>query len=430
MIKKIIIWLLMATILTPFIVDTSALSPYMSGKIIFLRAIAFIAFTLFSYLLIFSKKDGKEKLFTQINISIRDPLFWAVTVNIFFLGISTIFAYDRGVAFFGNLGRGEGFVTFFVLFSIFLLMRFIFDLKEWRIFYMHLASSSIVIFIIEFFQSFSDSRPSALSGNPIFLASYMLFPIFAGLYLVLDGKNTKIFSVKFLGYCAIVVGVFGIFLTRSRGALVALFAGALVTAIFYLLFKKSDQSGTKIKKIIGAILVFFILSGTLVYFTRESVFWKNIPGVDRLVQISNSDATTSSRLFFTKTSISAFVADKNITRKVFGWGWDNYLFFWTKNNDPKVFFYDPGVADRAHNKYVDLLVMTGIIGLISYLTVWFIFAKQVLSHARKNAQKVVPFVFLTTAYLVNVFFSFDTPVVVLFLFSIIAFWEKYKYEQK
>ena len=74
----------MATILTPFIVDTSALSPYMSGKIIFLRAIAFIAFTLFSYLLIFSKKDGKEKLFTQINISIRDPLFWAVTVNIFF----------------------------------------------------------------------------------------------------------------------------------------------------------------------------------------------------------------------------------------------------------------------------------------------------------------------------------------------------------
>ena len=63
MIKKIIIWLLMATILTPFIVDTSALSPYMSGKIIFLRAIAFIAFTLFSYLLIFSKKDGKEKLF-------------------------------------------------------------------------------------------------------------------------------------------------------------------------------------------------------------------------------------------------------------------------------------------------------------------------------------------------------------------------------
>ena len=341
MLRKISVWLLMATALIPLVFDPMMLSPYLSPKILFLRGIAFFSSLLLTYLLLFSDKNQKEKLLLSIGKIFKDPIFWAIFVNIVLLGISTFFAFDKSVAFFGNIARGEGFITFFTIFLLYINLRLLFREKEWKMFFIISSIASVLIFLIEIIQAFSTSRPHALSGNPIFLGGYLLFAIFSGILLLKyrNGKNNTTISI--LGYVSIFSGAIGVFLARSRGPLLALVLGAIGVFVFFLLLKdKTKNVKNKMRRISSVTLVILIIFSGLVFLTRSSSFWKNVPGIDRLVQTSSSDSTTESRVLFTKDSIQAFFSDKNVDRMTFGWGWDNFTFFWAQNNDPKIFYYD------------------------------------------------------------------------------------------
>ena len=430
MLRKISVWLLMATALIPLVFDPMMLSPYLSPKILFLRGIAFFSSLLLTYLLLFSDKNQKEKLLLSIGKIFKDPIFWAIFVNIVLLGISTFFAFDKSVAFFGNIARGEGFITFFTIFLLYINLRLLFREKEWKMFFIISSIASVLIFLIEIIQAFSTSRPHALSGNPIFLGGYLLFAIFSGILLLKyrNGKNNTTISI--LGYVSIFSGAIGVFLARSRGPLLALVLGAIGVFVFFLLLKdKTKNVKNKMRRISSVTLVILIIFSGLVFLTRSSSFWKNVPGIDRLVQTSSSDSTTESRVLFTKDSIQAFFSDKNVDRMTFGWGWDNFTFFWAQNNDPKIFYYDEASVDRSHNKFVDVLVMSGILGLISYLFIWFFFVKESLKLVSSDSTTAVAFVFLIISYLVNLLFSFDTPTTLYLLFVAMAFLGELNYEK-
>jgi O-antigen ligase len=69
-----------------------------------------------------------------------------------------------------------------------------------------------------------------------------------------------------------------------------------------------------------------------------------------------------------KTSFNAITPkSEGWKRTLFGWGSENYQFAWAKYYNPEVYRYESAAFDRAHDKYLDIIVMYGVIGLLSYL---------------------------------------------------------------
>ena len=73
--------------------------------------------------------------------------------------------------------------------------------------------------------------------------------------------------------------------------------------------------------------------------------------------------------------------------------------------------------------------MSGILGLISYLFIWFFFVKESLKLVSSDSTTAVAFVFLIISYLVNLLFSFDTPTTLYLLFVAMAFLGELNYEK-
>lgn len=406
--KKLAVWTLLATFIIPFIVAPNVLAPCVAGKVLFLRGIIFLVFFLITCILLFSK--DKDEIFSSIKEMTKDPIFITLSVSVFLLVLSTLFAYDKRVAFFGQPERYEGFVTLFSIYLYYIAFRILFKRREWNTFFILVSFSAIGLFIIEVVQALGGvARPEALSGNPDFLAIQYLFSIFAGFLVYIQGreKNKKWYQV--LGLSGSVLSFLGIMLSKTRGPLVGIIASVLiVSAIAAFLNKEkiilNKYSLKKIGKYVSIITLFIVL---LVGVTYKSPFWHYVPGVNRVVEISVNDGSTQARLMHIDTSIEIFTKEQSLSRALLGWGWDNYIFAWGKYYNPKVFYYDPAIVDRSHNKIADQLVMTGLLGLISYLSIWFFAIKKVFNKMREK-DITVPFLllFFFVAYCsVNIFHS-------------------------
>ena len=95
----------------------------------------------------------------------------------------------------------------------------------------------------------------------------------------------------------------------------------------------------------------------------------------RLASISLSDDTIYARL------LNIQIATKGVLeRPVFGWGQENYAIVFDKYYDPRMYAQEPWF-DRVHNIIFDWLVAGGVVGLVSYLsifaaTLWVLWKKS------------------------------------------------------
>jgi O-antigen ligase len=265
-------------------------------------------------------------------------------------------------------------------------------------------------------------RSDSLLGNPIFLSSYYLFSIFASFATIRFGKNIKNSAYVFWGNFGIVISVIGILLTKTRGTMLAAFVGLLIASIVSIFYGKN----TYIKKVslqkIGLFVIIFMVAFSGVFMTtRKASFWQHIPGLNRVALIGISDNSASSRLEYTKISVKGFFKDQKISQTLLGWGQGNYQFFWVKNYTPIFFYYDPETADHAHNQLVDILVMSGILGLLVYICIWFFYIKKIGQFIKKDLILGLGVVFWATAYFINNLFAFDTIETLLTFYFMISF---------
>lgn len=424
----------MATALTPFVMVSNLMSPYVGGKVLFLKGIVFLVLSLVSGILLFSKVEEKEKMYLSIRKILRDPIFLALSLNIVLLLFSTIFAFDKTVAFFGDPGRCEGFLTIFSIFILFLSFRLFFEKKEWDRFFVLSSLVAVVLFIIELIQALNGAnRPEALSGNADFLPVQYLFLIFAGLYTFQIGKSLNKRWYSILGVLATVLSVLGILLTKTRGVFVGLGVSVIICGIIAFFVQKEKVIFSKIplKKIGIFLCSIFILFGLFFGITRNASFWHQVPGIDRVIETKIDDSSMRTRLLFIESSLTIFRSESNPARFLVGWGWDNYVFAWSKYYNPEVFYYGSEIADRAHNKIMELLVMTGILGLLSYLSVWF-FACKKLYATLAPKDITIPFIlaFFGISYFVSLLFIFDAPLTLFNFYIILAFISYLNYERK
>jgi len=127
-------------------------------------------------------------------------------------------------------------------------------------------------------------------------------------------------------------------------------------------------------------LIGLMAVGLMIYF-RDTPFIKSLPG-SRIFQITLSAETWQHRTLMWQAAIKGWKE-----RPIFGWGPENFIKIFDKHFPVKYFNPSAGFGawfDRAHSIYFDYLAETGILGLLSYLSIFATFYWLILRHTRMN----------------------------------------------
>lgn len=426
--KSVIRWGLFVLAFTPLIVFKNLLFPFVFSKALFIRgASVIIVLIVFLYVISSIRRGGAQPLALE---RLRSPLMGAVLLFVGLNLVSTIVGISPYRSFFGDIERGEGFITLACVLLIVLVCVLFWEQTDWHRFFKLSSLIGIIIAIdalLQFLRGLDDRPDGSFIGNPSFVALYLLFTIATLIMILGKEKRSKVWT--FISPIGIAISSWAIFATKTRGALLGMVVG-LICALLWIGFKKDALtfSWKEIRinfkytaRILLAIITIFFIVFTL---TRLNPIWQNVPGLDRLAQISLSDQTTQTRLINTATGLkSVNPAEVGIVRFLLGWGPEHF-------NVPYELFYDPTIQqyemswfDRAHNRFIDVLVMNGVMGLLSYLYLWFVVFRSIIKKPIAIENREYYFVtvgalFFASAYIFQSLFLFEQIVgyIPLYLF--------------
>ncbi|MBU1164119.1 O-antigen ligase family protein [Patescibacteria group bacterium] len=342
-------------------------------------------------------------------------------------------------------------LTFFIIFDVIAIYLFLVDYYDIvskiknKVGKYLIANTPLVIIVSIFLYVIynTQTRGALLS---IWVSAVVLLTI--GFYTVSDNKSKTLFSILTLGLVnkdkrkqkvllavLIVIVLFSQVLlylvkdtsfvpterTLSRlSSFVTLIAFYL--SVFFILIISFYFEKVKSFKIVLAGLIFLIVASPIFLFLARDASWvQGVPVLDTFANITSTKAITiESRLLTWRTSWEGIM-----DRPVFGWGLENYEILFNKYF-PVEIFKDNGSRvwfDRAHNIIFDVTATTGIVGLISYLSI-FIIAIYYLLKKYKKERDVSTSLFLIVllfAYFLQNLFVFDTLNSEIIIYLILAF---------
>ncbi len=174
-----------------------------------------------------------------------------------------------------------------------------------------------------------------------------------------DQKNT----LKTILYVIFsLVGTKILFFTATRGAILGLVGGLLLSSILIIFFEKENGFSKKICW--GVVIAIFAISAGFMA-VRNTSLVKNNPVLVRFAGISFSEAKSQARYFVWPMAMKGFLENP-----VLGYGQEGFNFVFNKYYNPKMFSQEPWF-DRTHNVFLDWLVAGGILGLLGYLSLFF-----------------------------------------------------------
>jgi O-antigen ligase len=371
----------------------------------------------------FYSREYRDEVVDKATNYIKHPLVISVLAFIFISIISTIFAVDKYVAFWGEISRAEGLVglMFFFAFSVFSLLTF--EKNDWIWFFKLSLFTTLILLGKEFVEFFSGiARPGSFTGNPTFLAGYLLFSVTSALVLISEVKNIfwKYFSVF-----TIFFSILGIFIAQTRGTILGLGLGIIVALIYSVIKGKGiNYKIFNLRKVSVTLLCLGIIFSGIFIVTRKNEVWQKVPGLSRLAVtsvVNTEDASTPVRLYLYKSSISSINPMQNSWGKLLiGWGPDNFTIAESLNYDPALYDIEPNWHDRAHNKFLDVLVMTGLLGLLAYIAIWIFLFRYILKKKEFSLTSVGLLAF-ATSYLTHLMFVFDQISTSIPFFMMLAF---------
>lgn len=428
--------LLILPVLAIVVVTPSTLFPFIVGKYVIFRASVDLALILSLVGLIRSKEAAEyEKRFLKV---IKHPLSIAFGIFTLVFVLASFFGIDPAASFWSSFERGEGGFQMIHLFLYFLLLLTLFkEEADWKrmftwilvgaIFmsaYGFLASMDVSGFLGSRFSA-GDYRFQGSIGNPAYVAAYLIFALFFALYLLFqkpkEGQKIKLTAPNNLGLfgvMALFLVVF--FLAATRGAFIGLMA-AVFSALLFLAYSVKKWR----KWLIIAGVVLLALVSIMVYF-KDTSFVQSIPG-SRVFDISIFTKTFQDRMIIWKSALDAFK-----DRPWLGFGPESFTYIFSHYFNTDYFKPAEGFGswfDRAHSIYLDYLTEAGILGLISYLSIFAVFYWQLF---KSKLAAEIPVVIralmaaVPVAYLVQGIVLFDVLAIQLYLFLFLAF-SSYKF---
>ncbi len=398
-------------LLIPLVFIPVVIFPFVFSKLIFFQILIGLTFPAY-LILIWVEPQYRPKWV---------PLYSAIFAYFIALALSVIFAVDPLKAWWGNQERMNGLFTllhFFIWFTM--TTSFMTTWKQWRriLFYEVILSgvmAAVALLQVPFPKLLLfpvSARPGGLVDNPIYLAGYQIFNLFFIALLWLKGTSKRV-KIGLIAFAALDLASF--INAQSRGALVGLFAGVVIFAIVYLVTTPSKK--VKIVVVSIAAAMFLLYGG--IFALRNTSFVRHTP----LERLTNVHATTETRFIAWKIGWEGFL-DRPLT----GWGLDDFHILFNQKYNPKSleYSYYETWFDRAHNTVIDTLSMTGIIGFITFASIYIALLYSVVRAYRKkwiDIPMVGILLGLPTAYFVQNLFVFDQPAgftMSFFMFALIA----------
>ncbi len=390
-----------------FIVSSSMFFPFITGKNFSFRIITEVMTALWLVLMLFDARYKPKKS-------------WVLAMLAIFVGVvalSSIFGENFYRSFWSNYERMEGLVTYLHLLAYFLVLAGTMKTEKiWNwLFHTALFASVIIAFyaIFQLFgilQTHQGSRLDATLGNASYLAVYMAFHIFLALALFYRAKDFR----KWIYFSVSILESFILYHTATRGAILGLIGGLLISWLLIAIFSSSKKSKLAHISLLAGMAV--IIGGFL--FFKTTAFVKNSPVLTRFAGISLTEGTTESRLTIWKMSWRGFKE-----KPIFGWGQENFNLVFNKYYEPILYKQEPWF-DRAHNVFFDRLTTNGIFGLLSYLgllgaALYYLWAKRKKTGLSVEDSAMFGSMFL--AYFFNNLFVFDNLISLILFATFLAY---------
>lgn len=445
MLLKISRFFLYASLFSVIVVLPNTFFPFIGGKDVFFRVAVELSLIAVILWWGFEAPAGEmKKKFSELS---KSPIVTAVSCFALAFLLASLFAYDPHAAFWSNFERGEGGFQMLHYYAFFLLFMFLMrDERDWRrAFGVSLAAAVLMIlygiaanlgltwptlFISPyagggivpptFWGRLTTARFQGSLGNPAYVAPYLMFALFYGLYLWRVGRLKAGGNLwRDIGYAALGLSfLFFFVLTQTRGTFFGLGA-AVIIFLIYLAVRGSAKTRAAAIWILAAV----ILANAALFALRDTPFVEHIPG-GRFYQSSLQAHTLDTRFWTWGSAWKGF-----LERPVFGWGPENFTAVFDKYFDPRHFIPGQNTEtwfDRAHSVIFDYLAETGIVGLVAYLAMlasfyYEFFRRPPAQGGGRDAVVEGALLALVAGYFVQGLVLFDVLPIYINLFLALAF---------
>ncbi len=391
----------------PFLVYSSFFFPFITTKAFAWRIIVEIVFATWILLALLDVNYRPKK----------SVILYSILGFLAVIGLADIFGVAPVKSFWSNFERMEGYVTLLHLGMFFVVISSVFRETDWKRWWNVSLVASFVMVLFCIFQILGlktinqgGVRVDGTLGNAIYLAVYMLFHIFiAILFMWREWKNV---ALRWIYGLLILMQVFVLYYTATRGAILGLLGGLLVVAILNII-NKEDKFVRKTS--IGVLVGLVVLVGGFIAI-KDAEFIKKSPVLSRFASLNTEEIKTQGRYFVWPMALEGVKE-----RPLLGWGQENFSYVFQKHYSPEMYKLEPWF-DRAHNIFLDWAVAGGILGLVSYLLLYVALLYSIwkpssnLSHTEKSILTG-----LIAAYFFHNFFVFDHLISYILFFSLLAY---------
>ena len=355
--KRVLLFGVLLIPFIPFIVSNSLFFPFITGKAFAFRFLTSVLTVL--WLLILMNDESYRPR--------RSCILKSLTVFVSVIFVANIFGENISNSFFSRFERMEGFVTLFNLYLLFLVLTSTLKtVKDWRWFWNISIIASVIMAGYGFLQlnglitiHQGGVRLDGTLGNAIYMAVYMLFHIFITLKYAFIERKDKI-KLGLYGVAVILQSVM-LFYTATRGAILGVIGGMLITATLISIFERHHTAVRKASRILIVVIIVGVLGFVVV---KDSSFVRNNHVLNRFASISFSERTIQSRSLIWKSAWNGFK-----DHPILGHGQGNFNYVFNKYYVPELHPQEPWF-DRAHNVVLDWLVAGGMLGLLAYLSLF------------------------------------------------------------
>jgi O-antigen ligase/tetratricopeptide (TPR) repeat protein len=401
-------------VVIPFIVSSSMFFPFITGKGFTFRIITEIIFAAW-FILALRNKDYRPK---------KSWILYALGAFLGIMLLADIFAENPQKAFWSNFERMEGYITllhlavYFIVASSTLITE-----KLWRNFFRLNILASIAMSCYSFLQlagkitiNQGGVRLDGTFGNATYLAGYALIMIFLALFLFIKESNKWWKGIYSL---SVIFNLIVLYSTATRGALLGLIGGLILTAVLIAIFEKENRPLRKIS--LGVAIAVILLSGFF-YAIRDTKFVQSHPSLSRLTSVSTDSADAKARFMVWGMALQGAKE-----RPILGWGQEGFNFVFNKYYNPNMYNREQWF-DRTHSILFDWLIAGGILGFLGYyslLVLFFLFTwgwKKLppAIYSLSITEKAI-LTGLGASYFFQNIFVFDNIVSYVLFFSLLAY---------
>lgn len=381
--------------------------------------------------------------FTIIKIFFIDKIFKIFFVPKYFLAIflfllaallSTLLSINPITSFLGFYERQQGLTSLIYCITFFILLCFNLDsqnnkedkfIKINRIIWTVVLSSFLVSLYglaqIAGYDFTEWTEPASLTGRatsslgqPNFLASYLLLVVAFSIYLFVKSKK---FLIKFILGVITLIQLLCLFFTYSRAGWIGFILGALITGIVYVLTVGINKEKIAIlfKNKLAIFIFITVIFGSVILIINNPLF------VDRIKSMADAKSgSTAVRLNFWKASMDAIKK-----RPIFGYGPDvlGDVFVKYYKNNWAVYGRVNDYPDKAHNLFLDIILSSGVVGLLSFLYLLYLFFKLIINNiknSRDYKSLSIIILFSVASYLISLIFGFAVVVTNIYFWLLFA----------